>query len=68
MAALFANTSQFQYFENHPGVVFVSRDTVKTMHKILNINESYGYDFQTFFDLLQRVAEDQVNSEKSLKN
>jgi hypothetical protein len=65
MGALFSSNLPYQYFDNHPGVIFVSRDAVKAMHKILNINESYGYDFQTFFDLLQRVAEDQVNHDEN---
>lgn len=50
-----------QYFDSLPGVVFLNRDTIKTAHTILSIYETYGVDFQSYFDLMQRVAEEQVN-------
>jgi len=45
-------------FENHPDVEFLGRDTIQTLHDILKIQDAYGYDFQTFFDLMQRTGEE----------
>eukprot|EP01096_Ripella_sp_DP13-Kostka_P007022 TRINITY_DN2556_c0_g1_i1.p1 TRINITY_DN2556_c0_g1~~TRINITY_DN2556_c0_g1_i1.p1 ORF type:complete len:255 (+),score=82.43 TRINITY_DN2556_c0_g1_i1:78-767(+) len=44
-------------FPSHPGRVFFSYDTIKTLHQILDIRTSYGYNYQDFFDLLQRSSE-----------
>jgi len=56
---LLAENVPLQYFDEHPTVPFLSGDTIKTMHSILGIKKTYGVDFQTFFDLMQRVAEEQ---------
>jgi hypothetical protein len=39
---------------------FVEGDSIKTLHKLLNIKLMYGYSFQSFLDLMQRVAEEKV--------
>lgn len=46
----------------HSGTIFFNRDAVKTLHTLLNMSKAYGLDIQSFFDLLQRVAEEQVSS------
>lgn len=33
-------------------------DTIETLHQLLRIQELHGTDFQTFFDVLQRVGEE----------
>lgn len=45
----------------HAGTIFFNRDAVKTLHTLLNMSKAYGLDIQSFFDLLQRVAEEQVS-------
>ena len=55
---LLCNNQPVQVFENHPDVEFIGRDTVQTLHEILKIQEAYGYDFQAFFDLMQRTGEE----------
>jgi len=40
--------------------IFFNRDAAKTLHTLLNMSKAYGLDIQSFFDLLQRVAEEQV--------
>jgi hypothetical protein len=45
----------------HSGTIFFNRDAVKTLHTLLNMSKAYGLDIQSFFDLLQRVAEEQVS-------
>lgn len=37
---------------------FMSQDAVKTIHRLLQIDKTYGLDFIPFFDLLQRVGEE----------
>jgi hypothetical protein len=46
-------------FSGNEGVVYLRSGTVKTLHNILNIQKAYGLDYQSFFDLLQRVAEEE---------
>ena len=53
-----------QYFEDHPDIIFLRSDNIKTLHELLNIKESYGIDFQTFFDVMQRVGEEMVIQNK----
>lgn len=36
----------------------MSQDAVKILHRLLQIDRTYGFDFLKFFDLLQRVAEE----------
>jgi hypothetical protein len=47
-------------FNELPRLTFVSYDTVKTMHQILNIRESYGLTFQDFFALCRKASQEQV--------
>lgn len=47
--------------EEHPGEMFASRDTIQDLYEILDINNNHGLDFQSFFDLLQRVGEEKVS-------
>eukprot|EP00741_Cyanophora_paradoxa_P004602 tig00000821_g4466.t1 len=58
MCNLFSESMPVQHFERHPDEVFLNRDVVKTMHEILTVKASYGIEFQDFFDLMQRVAEE----------
>mmetsp|Transcript_28516 Transcript_28516/g.39397 ORF Transcript_28516/g.39397 Transcript_28516/m.39397 type:complete len:216 (-) Transcript_28516:204-851(-) len=37
---------------------FVSRDTIQDLYEVLSVFENHGMDFQSFFDLLQRVGEE----------
>jgi len=46
-----------QYFDSHKGTAFLTYDTCKSLHAILNV-DAYGVEFREFFDLLQQVAED----------
>lgn len=55
---LFSENGPILTFEAYPGQLFLSAGTIKTMHQILGIKKMYGLDFQGFFDLLQRVAEE----------
>ncbi|KAK3284161.1 hypothetical protein CYMTET_8184 [Cymbomonas tetramitiformis] len=55
---LITENEEVSYFEEHPDVVFISRDTIQTMYEILSVSETHGMDFQSFFDLLQRVGEE----------
>lgn len=57
---LFVENMPVQFFDEHDDVVFLRSDNVKTLHDLLNIKESYGIDFQTFFDVMQRVGEEMV--------
>lgn len=41
-----------------PGGDFLGRDTIKTLHRVLNVQSTHGLDFQAFFDLLQRAGEE----------
>ena len=36
----------------------MSQDAVKVLHRLLQIDKTYGLDFMTFFDLMQRVGEE----------
>eukprot|EP00026_Physarum_polycephalum_P009953 Phypoly_transcript_10093.p1 GENE.Phypoly_transcript_10093~~Phypoly_transcript_10093.p1 ORF type:complete len:228 (+),score=17.92 Phypoly_transcript_10093:535-1218(+) len=66
---LFSENMPVKKFEGHPDVEFLPSDTIKTMHQILAIKSTYGVEFQIFFDLMQRVAEEQgimLLSEKKL--
>jgi len=56
---LLSENMTLQYFDEHPTVPFLPADTVKTMHSIMAIKKLYGMDFQEFFSLMQRVAEEQ---------
>jgi len=47
--------------EEHPGETFASRDTIQDLYEILDIKNNHGLDFQSFFDLLQRVGEEKVS-------
>eukprot|EP00727_Mastigamoeba_balamuthi_P002527 m51a1_g12271 hypothetical protein (200) ;mRNA; f:215703-216436 len=53
-------------FEDRPGERFVSSDSVRAIHRVLNMRAALGVDFQTFFDLMQNYAEDEVRAPKRL--
>lgn len=55
---LLCNNQPVLQFDNHPDVEFLCRDTIQTLHEILKIQDAYGYDFQAFFDLMQRTGEE----------
>jgi hypothetical protein len=44
-------------FEAYPDTIFLRSDAVKTLHSLLNVQESYNVGFQEFFDTMQQVAE-----------
>lgn len=46
-------------FDCKPGVLYVSRYTLLHLFEILNVKATHGVEFQMFFDLLQRVAEEE---------
>jgi len=52
--------------EEHPGETFASRDTIQDLYEILDIKNNHGLDFQSFFDLLQRVGEEKVSPARTL--
>eukprot|EP01098_Paradermamoeba_levis_P008170 TRINITY_DN3386_c0_g1_i1.p1 TRINITY_DN3386_c0_g1~~TRINITY_DN3386_c0_g1_i1.p1 ORF type:complete len:226 (-),score=50.98 TRINITY_DN3386_c0_g1_i1:82-759(-) len=56
---LFTENMKTHHFKDYPGITFLNRDTIKTLHEILNIRVQYGMDYQSFFDLMQRVGEEQ---------
>jgi hypothetical protein len=37
---------------------FMSQDAIKILHRLLQIDKTYGLEFMPFFDLLQRVGEE----------
>jgi hypothetical protein len=43
-------------FDEYPGVEFMIRDTAHTMHDLLQIHDNYGYDMQSFLDIIQRTG------------
>ena len=45
-------------FECKPGIPFISKYTLLHLFEILNVKATHGIEFQMFFDLLQRVAEE----------
>ena len=46
-------------FKCKPGIPFISRYTLLHLFEILNVKATHGVEFQMFFDLLQRVAEEE---------
>lgn len=46
-------------FDCRPGVPFISKYTLLHLFEILNVKATHGVEFQMFFDLLQRVAEEE---------
>eukprot|EP00762_Andalucia_godoyi_P004032 ANDGO_05691.mRNA.1 hypothetical protein GUITHDRAFT_165322 len=55
---ILANSTPLKSFPEYPGTRFIFRDTVKTVHQVLRVYESFAIDLQAFFDLLQRTAEE----------
>eukprot|EP00656_Telonema_subtile_P013161 TRINITY_DN16678_c0_g1_i4.p1 TRINITY_DN16678_c0_g1~~TRINITY_DN16678_c0_g1_i4.p1 ORF type:complete len:219 (-),score=59.53 TRINITY_DN16678_c0_g1_i4:282-938(-) len=55
---LLTNNQTAVTFEDLPEAEFISRDTCQILHQILRVQPLYGYDFQSFFDLLQRTGEE----------
>jgi hypothetical protein len=53
---LFGEDTMTYTFDEYPGVEFMIRDVAHTMHEMLQIDENYGYDMQSFLDLLQRTG------------
>ncbi|EGG16800.1 hypothetical protein DFA_07778 [Cavenderia fasciculata] len=53
------NPSYSQSFSRHPDIIFLTSDAVNKMYHILSIKNYYGGDFRSFFDLMQRTAEEQ---------
>mmetsp|Transcript_6435 Transcript_6435/g.16881 ORF Transcript_6435/g.16881 Transcript_6435/m.16881 type:complete len:223 (+) Transcript_6435:111-779(+) len=47
-----------EQFRQYPGVQYINRDSIETIYHVLGVKESQGLDFQSFFDLLQRAAEE----------
>lgn len=58
MMRLLHNNQAAFTFEDLPEAEFVSRDTCQILHEVLRVKQLYGYDFQAFFDLLQRTGEE----------
>ncbi|KAK9823610.1 hypothetical protein WJX72_004211 [[Myrmecia] bisecta] len=58
MSQLLLENMEAQTFTQYPGHTYLNRDTIETLHHVLSIQETQGMDFQTFFDLLQRVGEE----------
>mmetsp|Transcript_33807 Transcript_33807/g.70917 ORF Transcript_33807/g.70917 Transcript_33807/m.70917 type:complete len:221 (-) Transcript_33807:17-679(-) len=57
-ARLFGEDFATYTFEEYPGVEFMIRDVAHTMHDMFQINDNYGYDMQSFLDLIQRTGEE----------
>ena len=55
-ARLFGEDFATYTFEEYPGVEFMIRDVAHTIHEMLQINDNYGYDMQSFLDLIQRTG------------
>mmetsp|Transcript_32762 Transcript_32762/g.103658 ORF Transcript_32762/g.103658 Transcript_32762/m.103658 type:complete len:179 (+) Transcript_32762:122-658(+) len=56
--ALFTEGYEECFLPEYPNVAFVGRDTAHLMHEVLHVDNVYGYDMQSFFDLLQRSGEE----------
>lgn len=52
------NNPEIKYLPHLPSMKFLNMAAIKTIHEILNILDSFGVDFQSFFDLMQRVSEE----------
>eukprot|EP00899_Mesostigma_viride_P008209 jgi/Mesvir1/1738/Mv21190-RA.1 len=59
MRLLCANCRDQLEVPGYPGTIFLSRKSVQTLHGVLQVHDMNGMDFQSFFDLLQRMAEEQ---------
>ncbi|PRP86794.1 hypothetical protein PROFUN_05011 [Planoprotostelium fungivorum] len=55
---IFSGCQSTQIFEHHPQTPFLHRDTIKILHKILSIYETYSMDFSSYFDMMQRMGEE----------
>ena len=55
-ARLFGEDFATYTFEEYPGVEFMIRDVAHTMHEMFQVNDNYGYDMQSFLDLIQRTG------------
>lgn len=51
-------TRELMQFDRYANVLYTTFDTAKVIHEVLNIERTFGYDPQGFFDLLQRVGEE----------
>jgi hypothetical protein len=47
-------------FDTHPDIVFISRDSLMPLYKMLRIDCAFGVSFQDWFDLVQHAAEESV--------
>eukprot|EP00890_Picochlorum_soloecismus_P005762 jgi/Picsp_1/6187/NSC_03541-R1_hypothetical protein CHLNCDRAFT_144926 [Chlorella variabilis] len=56
---LIENSSERRRFWRHGAHQYIHMDTIEVLHQFLRIQEVLGLGFQGFFDLLQRVAEEQ---------
>eukprot|EP01121_Diplochlamys_sp_Union-15-3_P000867 TRINITY_DN10728_c0_g1_i2.p1 TRINITY_DN10728_c0_g1~~TRINITY_DN10728_c0_g1_i2.p1 ORF type:complete len:189 (-),score=18.94 TRINITY_DN10728_c0_g1_i2:73-639(-) len=54
---LFSHNRIF-FYKTRPKVVYLTQDSIKTLHEILNISKTYGLEFQSFFDLCQKVGQE----------
>ncbi|EFA78415.1 hypothetical protein PPL_09066 [Heterostelium album PN500] len=53
------NPNYVQTFKHHQDITFLTSDAINKMYQILSIKNYYGGDFRSFFDLMQRTAEEQ---------
>ena len=55
---LLCENAPVQHFDQVPGVAFIGRDTVQTVHALLQVQMMHDVGFQEFLDLLQRTGEE----------
>jgi len=55
---LLENSPNRRRFWRYGHQQYLNIDTIEALHQLLRVQELHGTDFQTFFDLLQRVGED----------
>lgn len=53
------NSSERRRFWRHGAHQYIHVDTIDALHQFLRIHEVLGLSYQSFVDLLQRVAEEQ---------
>jgi hypothetical protein len=49
-------------FESHPSNVFIARDSLMPLYKLLKLDVAFGISFPDWFDLVQHAADESVLS------
>ena len=47
-------------FDTYAHLVFIGKDSLMPLHKMLRLDSAFGVSFQDWFDLIQHAAEETV--------